>query len=333
MHMNHGTVVEPLVSVIVPMYNAERHIAQTLDSLLKQTYSHWECIIVDDGSTDSSPRLAQDFCARDTRFRYYRVQHDARFKRYKLNNAGPSGARNDGYDISRGDFIQYLDSDDVLLPQRFEILLNAYGITKERVVLYSDLLVGKDADIYETTPFHTKTTLGKDIDYTAIYTNFYTDILFIPGCVMFPRDSLHNIRWDESLGNSEDWEYYLQVSKHNRYVFRNVPLALFIYRDTKQSRSTNLANVYKANYSILERYRDTNNTLAYCKQCGYLIYRNVLNSVRRRISVVVLPFTLKTRNVLLLMLLLPVIFVYCAFFTLTRTLKIHAWISRHIRLL
>ena len=95
------------------MYNAEQYIAETLDSLLLQSYDHWECLIIDDGSNDKSKDIANTFSKNDNRFKYY-FQH----------NTGPSAARNSGIQKSSGEYIQFLDADDVLLENALKILLH-----------------------------------------------------------------------------------------------------------------------------------------------------------------------------------------------------------------
>ena len=93
----------PLVTVIIPVYNVEEYLRQCLDSVLAQTYKNLEVILVDDGSTDSSIKICQGYCDRDERF-----------KLYKKKNGGASSARNLGLDRAKGDYLYFLDSDDYL---------------------------------------------------------------------------------------------------------------------------------------------------------------------------------------------------------------------------
>lgn len=94
-----------LISVIVPIYNAAPYLEECLESIAAQTYTGFECILVDDGSTDSSGAICDDFCRKDSRFR---VIHQ--------ENSGVGFARNRGLDQARGTYIQFIDSDDVVLP-------------------------------------------------------------------------------------------------------------------------------------------------------------------------------------------------------------------------
>ena len=104
---------KPKVSVIVPCYNLAAFLPEALDSVLNQRFQDWECIVVDDGSTDDSVDVA-------TRF----VEADSRFKLLTQANSGVSRARNHGVAASKGNYILFLDADDILLPHYMEIAVS-----------------------------------------------------------------------------------------------------------------------------------------------------------------------------------------------------------------
>lgn len=104
--------LDPLVSVIVPVYNVEKYLAQCLDSIRAQTLTGWECIIIDDGSTDSCPAICDSFAAADARFRVIHTE-----------NGGLSAARNVGLRNARGSYIAFVDSDDWVDPDFLQSLL------------------------------------------------------------------------------------------------------------------------------------------------------------------------------------------------------------------
>jgi glycosyltransferase involved in cell wall biosynthesis len=104
---NQSDHMQPLVSIIIPVFNAEKTLAQTIDSALTQTYENFEIIVVDDGSTDGSFNIAEQFIAHGVRL-------------LSQPNNGASSARNHGLRVSSGDFIQFLDADDVLHPKKIE---------------------------------------------------------------------------------------------------------------------------------------------------------------------------------------------------------------------
>ena len=101
-------MTEDLVSVITPSYNAERTIGTTIESVLQQTYSNWELIIVDDGSTDATAKVVTDYGRRDSRIQFIS----------QATNLGAAMARNHAIRKSKGRFIAFLDSDDVWKPEK-----------------------------------------------------------------------------------------------------------------------------------------------------------------------------------------------------------------------
>lgn len=106
------TVIDGLVSIITPCYNGGRFLADTVESVLGQTYAQWEMIIVDDGSTDDTPRIAADYAARD-----------GRVQRIRQQNAGTARARNAAMKRARGRYIALLDADDLWEPDFLEAQL------------------------------------------------------------------------------------------------------------------------------------------------------------------------------------------------------------------
>ena len=102
----------PLISVVIPAYNAEQFLDETLESVLSQTYENWECIIVNDGSTDNTESIAKKWCEKDARFRCF----------YK-ENSGASDTRNFGIKEARGEYIAFLDADDLYMPNFLKVCL------------------------------------------------------------------------------------------------------------------------------------------------------------------------------------------------------------------
>ena len=111
-----------LISIVVPVYNVEEYLKQCLDSILEQTYRNWELILVNDGSTDSSGLICQEYAEKDARIRYFEKE-----------NGGLSDARNYGIEQAQGEYLTFVDSDDFLDVSHLSILYNA--------------LVNNDADI------------------------------------------------------------------------------------------------------------------------------------------------------------------------------------------
>ena len=105
-------IQNPFISVVIPAYNAEQFLDETLESVLSQTYENWECIIVNDGSTDNTESIAKKWCEKDARFCYF----------YK-ENSGVSDTRNLGIKEARGEYIAFLDADDLYMSNFLEVCL------------------------------------------------------------------------------------------------------------------------------------------------------------------------------------------------------------------
>lgn len=119
----------PLISIIIPTYNRVNTLPKTVASVINQTYSNWECIIVDDGSTDDTETLCRDWIDNDSRLQY--IQRT-------ISPKGASHCRNIGLAAAKGDYVIFLDSDDILLPhcleQRRQLL---YGIPGKKFYIFS----------------------------------------------------------------------------------------------------------------------------------------------------------------------------------------------------
>lgn len=114
----------PQISIIVPVYKVEQYLHKCLDSILAQTFTDWECILIDDGSPDNSGAICDEYAQQDSRFR---VIHQ--------ENKGSAGARNVGLDVAKGEWIAFVDSDDWVEPDYLECLYNEAERTGADVVL------------------------------------------------------------------------------------------------------------------------------------------------------------------------------------------------------
>ena len=140
---------KPKISVIIPVFNVEKYLRECLDSICAQTFTNWECICVDDGSTDNSLAILAEYAANDSRFRIIHREHA---------NAG--ACRNAGLDVARGKFLSFLDSDDVFAPRMLEFHVKAIekynadvsicGMAKYRDGEKMPLLVNAIAEKFES---------------------------------------------------------------------------------------------------------------------------------------------------------------------------------------
>jgi len=118
-------IIKNLVSVVVPTYNYGHFIAETISCILGQSYDYLECIVVDDGSTDNTSQILMDL-SQDPRLKYH----------YKING-GLSSARNFGVTVAKGEFIAFLDSDDLISPKKIECNVNWFKINTHTQIVYN----------------------------------------------------------------------------------------------------------------------------------------------------------------------------------------------------
>ncbi len=215
----------PLVSIIIPCYNQDKFLDETLQSILNQSYINWECIIVNDGSTDDSETIAKNWAAKDTRFTYF----------YKNNN-GVSAARNYALDRVKGDYIQFLDADDVLHNRKLELslqLLEKSNVENKKMVISNFRMFINNQKI-TTEPYCNLNSALFSFE-NLLYK--WNETFSIPiHCGFFKSDLFKTIRFPENLTAQEDWIVWVELFKNdNKAIFLNEPLAL--YRKNLESRT------------------------------------------------------------------------------------------------
>jgi glycosyltransferase involved in cell wall biosynthesis len=229
MEQNNGS----LVTVIVPVYNGAGYITETLRSVKEQTYKLWECIIVNDGSTDDTAVVVKQFIASDDRFVYL-----------DQPNKGLSGARNAGLEHAKGNFIQFLDADDVLLPLKIEkqmthLLQNNDPMT----VSYTDYVSGTSADISREFDFY-KSAQFNSTDYCLeLIMRWESSLVIPPHCFLFNSYFFRGkgIRFDTSLPNHEDFDCWLNIFRlEPRVWYLNEKLCVYRITDNSMSKKMKL---------------------------------------------------------------------------------------------
>lgn len=202
-----------LISVIIPTYNRAHVLDATLKSIENQTYRLWECIVVDDGSTDGTASLVNSFLQRDPRFQY--IHRPASIPK------GPSACRNYGYEHSKGEYIQWFDSDDLMHPEKLKVKLEC-ALKKEAEVIIDD---HSESDIFQ----------APQIINTECFTSaeFYIDFILgkkpvITNDVMLKRAIINEERFDEHLWKGEEYEFFARVFQQKlSYCFLDVSLTCY----------------------------------------------------------------------------------------------------------
>lgn len=204
----------PVLSVVMPVYNGEKYLKEAIDCVLNQTFKDFELIIIDDGSKDGSAAIIENY--KDERIRF--LKND--------KNRGISYTRNRGLDEARGEFLAWMDCDDLISPNRFELQLDflnkhtQYGICGTWLTRF-------DETASEVAKSHTDPDLIK------------ATLLFKPA--VWNATAMYRLPWIKSAGLSfdsrltvaEDYDFYFEACRH--FPLANLPLSLYQYRDSESS--------------------------------------------------------------------------------------------------
>ncbi|EOS71955.1 hypothetical protein C818_00102 [Lachnospiraceae bacterium MD308] len=189
-----------LISVIVPVYNSEQYLCSCIESVLKQTYSAFEVLLIEDGSEDSSPEICEMLCQKDKRIRLVRQEHK-----------GVSAARNLGIEVSQGKYLFFLDSDDLIHPQLLEAL---YQLQEENhTVLAAEGICYGTADDFLKAALLKTSIRGDDfyMDNKKALEYMNNPMLCGIGGKMISRTATDNVRFNETLGHGEDTLFVYQL--------------------------------------------------------------------------------------------------------------------------
>lgn len=205
-----------LVSIIMPTFNRAYILPSAIDSVLKQTYQDWELIIVDDGSTDGTLQLIQNF--NDSRIKYHAQEHK-----------GPSAARNYAFTFVEGEWIAYLDSDNELFPDYLKEMVE--NIEGQESTLYALPKGVRTLELYYDNKL--VETIDDSSDFPPkleVKDLFLRNIHFDINGFMHSRKIIEDgIRFDEEMYYFEDWDFVLYIADKYKDNFLYVPQVLFHY--------------------------------------------------------------------------------------------------------
>ena len=233
-----------LISIIIPTLNRAELIDQTLDSVVAQEYKNWECIIIDDGSTDGTEIKVNKFTAVDRRFRYY--------KRPSTCRRGASSSRNFGFQLSKGEYIQYLDSDDLLAPAKLSSQLEMLRNSNSLMAGCGWTLFKEDAVDAEAVELPLVQSEYGPVEFLEVLGK--GNSFLPPHNYLTPRQIVIAAGpWDESLSNNDDAEFFTRVLfRSSGILFNPAPLAHY-----RRSSGNNLSN-YSNRLKVLSAIRSWN---------------------------------------------------------------------------
>jgi len=223
------------ITILLATFNRAHLILETLESIKNQTYTHFECLITDDNSTDETEAVVNAFIATDFRFFY--------FKKPKKFPQGLSATRNFGLDLAekrKAEYIQFFDDDDIMHPQKLELQIHPFIANKNL-----DLTICKyrKFGIQETIEFNLD--LADDnscrIVFKDLFKAFYLNIANINSCgPLWRSGKLLKYRFDQKLYYAEEREFYLRIFFKEQISYKPVEFVLFWYRKHDQTITQNL---------------------------------------------------------------------------------------------
>lgn len=243
-----------MVSVIVPCYNYGKYLAEALNSVLSQTYTNWECFIVNDGSLDNTEEVALEFTKADNRFIYIYQK-----------KSGHSAARNNALKQAKGKFIQFLDADDFIESDKLLLQVSTLDDNPNIDFIYSSKLIFTDNENKrEYRPFdliYHSIASGKN---EVILNALVNDNFFLPGCSLFRTEVYQQVGdLNETLFGLEDWEYWYRIALLGKeFYYDNRNGVRLMVRDHQMQTSKSKEKMLLARIQareqvvkIIEKYR------------------------------------------------------------------------------
>lgn len=217
-----------LISIIIPVYNMEKYLAKCLDTVVNQSYTNLEILLIDDGSIDASSQICKEYLKKDNRIKYY-----------KKKNGGLSSARNFGLDKCNGDYIGFVDSDDVIHKDMFSILYNNIKVTNSdlsicEVTRFNENPEFKVIDSYKT---YSKQEVLKIILEDIKICNFAVNKLY-------KRDIIKDIRYPIGKVQEDVGTTYKYIMNAKKIVYTESKLYGYYSRSNSISKSINKKFVY-----------------------------------------------------------------------------------------
>ncbi|MFV8279930.1 glycosyltransferase family 2 protein [Christiangramia marina] len=211
-----------LVSIIIPTYNRAHLIGETLDSILSQTYKHWECIVVDDGSTDYTKELMEFYCGKDSRISFHH--------RPQERTKGANACRNYGFELSSGEFVKWFDSDD-LMHINYVKKVQSFLNTK----LELDLIITNAVYFSEDTS-HPDRIFKNKCTPENLLLDYLTSKIFINTQVtLWRRNVLSEYQFNENLFKAQELDFHFRILKNQNLNVEFIDEELVYIRNHQDS--------------------------------------------------------------------------------------------------
>ena len=232
--------MKPIVSIIMATYNRAHFIVETLESIQAQTYTDWECLIIDDGGTDNTEEVITPILEQDYRFKF--------FKRSNAYKKGLPGCRNYGLDIAQGTYIQFFDDDDIVHPQNLESCVKIFMGNEIDFCHYQKQSFEQVKPTVEFLPIKIVKSISK-INIEEVVMNK----IGLASCtVLWNVKCFNRIRFKEELLYAEEWECFTRIISQN---YSGIMIENVLYFNRKHPNS-NTGEFYNNNPIRKESKKD-----------------------------------------------------------------------------
>jgi len=227
----------PACSVIIPTYNRKEYVRQAIDSVMLQTFTDYEIIVVDDGSTDDTEKAL--------------ARYGAKIRYFRQKNQGESAARNYGLDIARGKYIAFLDDDDVWLPHKLERQVSYLGAHPDTAMVCSgDIAIDAEGQQIEQRSVDELNLSEGELSFETI---FYPCPITASTVLAKKSVLIQAGLFDESMKYGEDWDMWMRVALHGPIGY--IPEPLVFFRVHRANQSTVLSTPEEADRWLEDRLR------------------------------------------------------------------------------
>ncbi len=266
----------PKVSVIIPTYNREEYICETIQSVLSQTFKDFEIIVIDDGSTDNTKKKLEAF--------------GSKIKLIEQKNSERAIARNNGVQNSSGEYIAFIDSDDLWINTKLEKQVEVLDNLKDIILTYSQCLR------VDSQSNQRKTAKRQLQGYSG---TIFEDLLF-RNFIVSPTPLIRRTSFEQTSGFQtkyipyEDWEFWLRLSLLGEFYFLSEPLAYYRIHPQQSVQRTSAEKIERVTTLLLEdsfKLKDINNEiknkslgLANLRFCYWYIRTNDINTAKEKIK-------------------------------------------------
>jgi hypothetical protein len=244
-----------LVSIITPSFNSEKFIVEAIQSVQNQTYKNWEMIIVDDCSTDKTVSIVEEIAIKDRRIKIYKLE----------KNSGTGIARNTALTSAKGDYICFLDSDDLWKPQKLE---KQIGFLKNNKVPFTFSFY--DCIDERGKLMNKRVEAPKNLSYRQLFfCNYVGNLTGIYDVNYFGKISISSIR------KRQDWMHWLTILKKIR-IAQPVPESLAFYRIRENSISASKLDLLKHNFAVYRIFHEFNTVVSLLCMTGFLFTQLII---------------------------------------------------------